>query len=132
ARRHDAIGAEQVEHVIAIAPYLVGRPAPAHDDIEADRELHRDVAVLGGAGNLRRPRLPAPLRERRPAEMIDHDLELWQATRDVEQGFELRGVPRDRVEGEPRRSQELERFDHAVLQQPAWIRLVTDEMATAG
>ena len=79
ARRHDAVGAEQVEHVIGIAPDGVGRPAPAHDDVEPDRELDRHVAVLGGAGNLRRPRLPALLRDRRPAEMVHDDLELGQS-----------------------------------------------------
>src|SRR4029453_722289 len=37
----------------------------------------------------------------------------------------------DGVEGESRRGQELERFDDAILQQPAWIRLITDEVAHA-
>ena len=82
ARRHHAVGAEQVEHVIGVAPDGVGRPAPAHDDVEPDRQLHRHVAVLGGAGDLRRPRLPALLRDRRPAEMVHHDLELRHLLRD--------------------------------------------------
>ena len=63
--------------------------------------------------------------------MIDDDLELGQALRDLEHGFELLGIDGDGVEGEPRRGQKLERFDDAVLQQPARIGLVADEVAHA-
>src|SRR5436305_1604804 len=52
ACRHHPVRAEQVEYVIAVAPDGRTRPAPAHDDVEANRQLHRDVAVLGGAGDL--------------------------------------------------------------------------------
>ena len=117
--------------MVAVAAHLIRRPAPAHDDIEADRQFDGDVAVLGSARNLRRPRLPTPLGKRRPAKMVDHDLELRQALRQLEHGFELRRIDGYGIEGKPRRSEELLGFDHAVLQQPAWIRLVADKMAHA-
>src|SRR5512133_2156466 len=117
--------------MIAIASDLVRRPAPAHDDVESDRELYRYAAMLGRAGNLRRPRFPAPLRKRWPAEMIDHDFELRQPNCEVEHGFELRRVDGNGVEGKPRRGQQLERLEDALLQHPARVRFVADEMAHA-
>jgi hypothetical protein len=71
----------------------------------ADRELHRHVAVLSGARDLRGPRLPALLRNERAAEMIYHDLEGGQALRHVQHGFELCGIDRNGVEHERRCSE---------------------------
>jgi hypothetical protein len=57
-------------------------------------------------------------------------VELGQALRDFEHGFELGRTDGDGVECQSGGSSELQGFDNAVLQQPARIRLIVDEWRT--
>jgi hypothetical protein len=63
--------------------------------------------------------------------MIEHDGEVGQPARDFQHRFELRRSDRDGIEGQPRGTEQPERFDHLRLQQPFRIGLVADEVADA-
>ena len=122
ATGHHAVCAEIRQHVIGVAPQRVRGPGPARHDIAAHRKLHADIRQGRRPHDLRCPRLPAALRHRRTAEMVEHDGEVRHPPCRFEHGFHLRLGVGNRFEHQPRSAEAYSsRRLHPGLEQPARI-----------
>ena len=90
-----------------------------------------DVGARGGSAKGRRPGTQLAAAERRLAEMVDHDGQLRERTRELGHVAEVPRVDAGKLEDHAGPLEQRKALEHGVLQDPVRIVLIVDQVAEA-